>query len=42
VANGNPEYFGGAISNTALVPSGHAELGAIPFEKWFSNQLQKV
>jgi uncharacterized protein YbjT (DUF2867 family) len=42
VPNGRPEYFGGEISHTALVPSGQAELGAINFEKWFSNQLQKV
>jgi uncharacterized protein YbjT (DUF2867 family) len=42
VPNGKPEYFGGEISHTALVPSGQAELGAINFEKWFSNQLQKV
>ena len=42
VPNGRPEYFGGEIAHTALVPAGQAELGAINFEKWFSNQLQKV
>jgi uncharacterized protein YbjT (DUF2867 family) len=42
VPNGKPEYFGGGISHTALVPAGQAELGAINFEKWFSNQLQKA
>jgi uncharacterized protein YbjT (DUF2867 family) len=42
VANGRPEYFGGEISHTALVPAGQAELGTINFEKWWSNQLQKA
>ena len=42
VANGKPEYFGGGIPHTALVPAGQAELGAINFEKWWSNQLQKA
>ena len=42
VANGRPEYFGGEISHTALVPAGHAELGAINFERWWDNQLQKA
>jgi uncharacterized protein YbjT (DUF2867 family) len=42
VANGKPEYFGGGIAHTALVPAGKAELGAINFEKWWSNQLQKA
>ena len=40
VPDGNPEYFGGEITHAALVPSGHAEPGAINFEKWLSNQLQ--
>lgn len=42
VANGKPEYFGGGIAHTALVPAGPAALGAINFEKWWSNQLQKA
>lgn len=41
VANGRPEYFGGEISQTALVPAGQAELGSISFEEWMSSQLQK-
>jgi hypothetical protein len=35
-------YYGGEISHAALVPAGQAELGAINFEKWWSNQLQKA
>ncbi len=42
VPNGKPVYFGGEITKTALVPAGHAELGAINFEQWWSKQLQKV
>src|SRR6185503_10711064 len=42
VADGKPAYFGGEIPHAALVPAGQAELGAINFEKWWSNQLQKV
>jgi uncharacterized protein YbjT (DUF2867 family) len=42
VANGMPEYFGGEVTHTALVPAGKAELGAINFEKWFTTQLQKA
>jgi uncharacterized protein YbjT (DUF2867 family) len=42
VPNGRPEYFGGEVSHTALVPAGEAELGAINFEKWLSTQLQKA
>jgi uncharacterized protein YbjT (DUF2867 family) len=42
VSNGRPEYFGGGIAHTALVPAGEAELGSINFEKWWSNQLQKA
>ena len=40
IANGRPEYFGGEVSLTALVPTGQAELGTINFEKWCSDQLQ--
>ena len=42
VANGRPEYFGGSISDNAMVPAGEAELGTINFEKWWSNQLQEA
>ncbi len=42
IPNGKPEYFGGEITHTALVPAGQAELGAINFEKWLANQLQKA
>jgi len=42
VSNGRPEYFGGEVSHTALVPAGQADLGNINFEKWWSNQPQKV
>ncbi|WP_439585887.1 SDR family oxidoreductase [Dyadobacter bucti] len=38
IANGKPEYFGGEISNAALVPAGQAELGSINFEQWWSKQ----
>ena len=40
VANGRPEYFGGEITHTALVPAGQADLGSITFEKWWSKQSQ--
>ncbi|NLU91866.1 SDR family oxidoreductase [Chitinophaga sp. Ak27] len=42
IANGKPEYFGGEVTHTALVPAGAANLGAISFEKWLSTQLQRV
>lgn len=42
VANGRPEYFGGGVSHSALVPAGQAELGTINFEQWWSNQPQKA
>lgn len=42
VANGRPQYFGGEVTHTALVPAGEAQLGAINFEKWVSTQLQKA
>jgi uncharacterized protein YbjT (DUF2867 family) len=42
VSNGKPEYFGGEVTHSALVPAGEAALGAINFEKWMSNQLQKA
>ncbi len=42
VANNKPTYYGGDITHAALVPAGRAELGAINFEKWWDNQLQKA
>jgi uncharacterized protein YbjT (DUF2867 family) len=42
IPNGRPDYFGGEVTHTSLVPAGEAELGAINFEKWWSNQLQKA
>ena len=42
VSNGNPEYYGGEITHSALVPAGEANLGSINFEKWWINQLQKA
>jgi uncharacterized protein YbjT (DUF2867 family) len=39
--NSNNQYYGGEIPNNALVPfDGHAQLGAISYEKWLSSQLQ--
>jgi uncharacterized protein YbjT (DUF2867 family) len=38
IANGKPNYFGGEVSNTALVPAGKAETGSINFEQWWSMQ----
>jgi uncharacterized protein YbjT (DUF2867 family) len=34
IANGEERYFGGEVTNTALVPAGAATLGAISFEQW--------
>jgi uncharacterized protein YbjT (DUF2867 family) len=42
LSDGEPSYYGGEISHAALVPAGKAEFGAINFEKWWSNQLQKA
>jgi uncharacterized protein YbjT (DUF2867 family) len=42
VSNGKPEYYGGEISHSALVPAGAADLGAINFDKWWNSQLQKA
>jgi uncharacterized protein YbjT (DUF2867 family) len=42
IPNGATTYFGGKIQHNALVPEGHAELGAINFEKWLSLHLQKA
>lgn len=42
VPNDKPEYFGGEVGKTALVPAGQAELGKITFEKWWSSRMQKA
>jgi len=42
IPNGKPEYFGGEVSDFALVPEGFAEKGALTFEAWFQTQLQKA
>jgi uncharacterized protein YbjT (DUF2867 family) len=42
VPNGKPNYFGGEVTHTALVPAGKVDLGTINFEKWWSSQLQKA
>jgi len=42
VPNGKPQYFGGEVNDTALVPEGNAEKGALTFEDWFETQLQKA
>jgi uncharacterized protein YbjT (DUF2867 family) len=42
IPNNNPTYFGGAVTHTALVPAGQAELGAINFEQWWSSQSKKA
>jgi len=40
ISTGKSEYYGGQVSNTALVPAGEAKLGAVTFEKWLSDQKQ--
>ena len=35
---GQPFYFGGAVSNEALVPHGDVKLGSISFDQWMSRQ----
>ena len=42
VPNGKPAYFGGEITPEALVPAGLADLGAVNFETWWTNQSQKA
>ncbi|MBO9572699.1 MAG: NmrA family transcriptional regulator, partial [Chitinophagaceae bacterium] len=43
IPNGRPEYFGGEITHSALVPAGQdVQLGAINFEKWLTYQLQNA
>jgi uncharacterized protein YbjT (DUF2867 family) len=40
LSNGKPQYFGGNISHSTLVPAGQFEAGATTFEKWSSSELQ--
>jgi uncharacterized protein YbjT (DUF2867 family) len=40
VSSGKYEYYGGEVSETALVPAGQAKLGTVTFEKWLSSQKQ--
>lgn len=42
VPNGKAQYYGGDITQTALVPAGYAQLGAIGFEQWFQQQVHHV
>jgi uncharacterized protein YbjT (DUF2867 family) len=42
IPNGKPKYFGGEVSDSALVPEGMAEKGALNFEAWFKSLLQKA
>jgi uncharacterized protein YbjT (DUF2867 family) len=42
VPNGKQRYFGGDITDTALVPEGAADKGALNFEAWFETQLEKA
>ena len=40
ISTGKSEYYGGEVSDTALVPAGEAKLGTVTFEKWLSYQKQ--
>jgi uncharacterized protein YbjT (DUF2867 family) len=42
ISTGKSEYYGGQVSDTALVPAGEAKSGAINFEKWLSAQLHNA
>lgn len=42
MSNGKPQYFGGDVTDSALVPEGLAEKGSLTFEAWFKTQLQKA
>ena len=42
IPNGKPAYFGGEVTQTALVPAGQAELGTVNFEKWWNSQPATV
>jgi hypothetical protein len=35
---GQPVYFGGTVSNEALVPHGAVKLGSVNFDQWMSRQ----
>jgi hypothetical protein len=40
IPNGKPQYFGGDVEHTSLVPAGESKLGSISFEKWLEKQKQ--
>jgi uncharacterized protein YbjT (DUF2867 family) len=42
ISTGKSEYYGGQVSDTALVPAGEAKIGAITFKKWLSAQAQNA
>lgn len=42
LSTGKFEYYGGAVSETALVPAGQAKLGTVTFENWLNRQKQSV
>ena len=42
IPNGKPAYFGGEVTQTALVPAGQAELGTVNFENWWNSQPATV
>jgi uncharacterized protein YbjT (DUF2867 family) len=42
IPDGKPQYYGGEVNDTALVPGGYAEKGSFTFEAWFDTQLQKA
>ena len=42
IPNGNPTYFGGAVTHDALVPAGEFEPGVTTFQKWMESRLQKA
>jgi len=42
LSTGKFEYYGGAVSESALVPAGQAKLGTVTFESWLNRQKQSV
>jgi len=38
LSTGKFEYYGGAVSEAALVPAGQAKLGTVTFENWLNQQ----
>jgi uncharacterized protein YbjT (DUF2867 family) len=42
IPDGKPQYFGGEVADTALVPEGDAEKGSFTFTTWFETHLQKA